>query len=144
MKKKLSLFLALAMFVVNTYSQVTLYAGPEYSGASIKVFEGSISRMSATLIGNDRLSSMIISKGYMVTLFEHDNFVGYAETFNSSILNLSPQMAGRVSSLVVTRENGTGWVAPEVTGQAGWNNSNVIIYSECYYTGSSNTMLPTN
>lgn len=121
--------------------QVTFYSASEYRGISIKVQEGSISSMSATPIGNDRLASMIIPKGYLVTLYEHSNFQGYAETFDASVLNIPERLRNSVSSIVIARVDGAGWVGPEANGQPGWNNREVIIFSECYYQGASNLLL---
>lgn len=98
--------------------------------------------MALTLIGNDRLGSMIVPKGYKVTLYEHDHFGGYAETFDFSVLNLPERLAGQVSSIIITRDNGNGWVGGTGVAQPGWNNRNVVIFSECYYSGASNQMLP--
>lgn len=131
-------------FIQSVNGQVTLYSAPEYRGLSIKVYEGSISRMGSTLIGNDRLGSMIIPKGYRVTLYEHDQFTGYAETFDASVLNLPDRLKGNVSSIVVDRNSGSGWVSGTATGQPGWNSNAVFIYSECYYGGQSNQMLAAN
>ncbi len=125
-------------------AQVTLYSASEYRGLSIKVQEGSISSMSATPIGNDRLASMVVPKGYLVTLYEHFNFQGYAETFDGSVLNMPERLRNSVSSLVITRVDGAGWVSSEANGQSGWNNREVVIYSECYYQGASNLLLATD
>jgi hypothetical protein len=144
MFRKLLLAFMLLCFCVSTNAQVTLFSASEYRGLSLKVYEGSINQMSTTAIGNDRLASIIIPKGYMVTLYEHANFRGYAETFDASILNMPERLFNQVSSLVVTRTNGNGWVGPEVSGQAGWNNKEVAIFSECYYRGASNILLPAN
>lgn len=129
---------------IHAQSQVTLYSASEYRGLSVKVQEGTINNMTYSVIGNDRLGSMVVPQGYLVTLYEHVNFQGYAETFNASVLNLPPRLINQVSSIVITRTNGNGWVAPEANGQAGWNNREVVIFSECYYQGSSNQMLPTD
>lgn len=141
----LKLFVSICLFfsLLSARAQVTLYSASEYRGLSLKVYEGSINMMSSTEIGNDRLSSMVVPQGYLVTLYEHFNFQGYAETFNSSVLNMPARLVNQVSSIVITRVNGSGWVGPEVNGQAGWNNKEVMIYSECYYKGASNLMLPT-
>ena len=143
MFKKLLITLSF-MFSVIAYGQVTLFSAPEYQGLSVKINDGSINRMSQTIIGNDRLGSMLVPKGYKVTLYEHDNFNGYAETFDHSILNLPTRLMGQVSSLIVTRDNGSGWISGGGNAQPGWNDNNVIIYSECYYGGNSNKMLPAN
>jgi hypothetical protein len=140
-----SLFVCTLLWVsVITNAQVTLFSASEYRGLSLKVNEGSIYQMSTTPIGNDRLGSIIIPQGYMVTLYEHTNFRGYAETFDASILNMPERLLNQVSSMVITRTNGNGWVGPEVSGQAGWNNKEVVIFSECYYRGASNILLPAN
>jgi len=138
----LSVLFLCSLTIAN--SQVTLYSASEYRGLSIQIQEGTINNMTLTAIGNDRLASMVVPKGYLVTLYEHVNFQGYAETFNASVLNMPTRLVNQVSSIVVTRTNGNGWVAPEGNGQAGWNNNEVFIFSECYYQGSSNRMLPTD
>ena len=143
--RKILLFAA-CLFSISTgmFAQVTLYAAPDFKGVSLKMYEGSISSMSSTIIGNDRLGSVIVPSGYRVTMYEHDNFLGYAESVSYSSINLPSSLIGKVSSLVVTRDNGNGWVGSEAYGQPGWNNKNVVIFSECYYAGASNQMLPTN
>ena len=130
------------MFFMAATAQVTFFSGPNHTGASMKVYEGSISRMGSTVIGNDRLSSMIVPPGYRVTLYQHDYFQGYAETFTYSILNMPARLTNEVSSLVVTNDNGAGWVGPQGGAQAGWNLSSVMIYSECYFGGRANPLLP--
>ncbi len=141
-KNFFAIILASCFYFTN--AQVTLYSASEYRGLSVKVQEGTINNMTYSVIGNDRLGSMIVPQGYLVTLYEHANFQGYAETFNASVLNMPPRLVNQVSSLVITRTNGNGWVSPEANGQAGWNNKEVVIFSECYYQGSSNKMLPTD
>lgn len=138
------LFLLFAFIWPRINAQVTLFSAPEHRGMSIRVYEGSISRMSNTTIGNDRLGSMIVPKGFRVTLYEHDNFTGYAETFDYSVLNLPDRLRGNVSSVVVDKSGGSGWVSGTGNGQPGWNSNNVFIYSECYYGGQSNQMLAAN
>lgn len=131
--------------VGSIFAQVTLYSAPENRGQSVKVNEGSISRMSSTIIGNGRLSSMIVPSGYRVTLYVFENFQGYAETFNYSLLRLPNSLEGKVSSIIVTKDNGNGWVGTTVNnGQPGWNNQNVTVFTECYYSGNSNPLQPTN
>jgi hypothetical protein len=144
--RKLLLILFLFVFSAGiTRAQVTLYSATEYRGLSLKVNEGSISRMSSTIIGNGVLSSIIIPSGFRVTMYQYENFQGYAETFSGSLLRLPNTLAGKVSSMVITKDNSNGWVGPGANnGQSGWNNQNVTIFTECYYGGSSNLMLPTN
>lgn len=141
MRRSFVLLFVLAI-MSGARAQVTFFAGPNHTGPSIRVFEGSISRMGSTVIGNDRLSSMIVPPGYRVTLYEHDYFRGYAETFTYSILNMPPRLFNAVSSIVVTNDNGAGWVSPQGGAQAGWNLNTVMIYSECYFGGRSNPLLP--
>jgi hypothetical protein len=144
MRRSFFLLFISFVFVLAASAQVTFFSGPNHTGASMKVYEGSISRMSGTVIGNDRLSSMIVPPGYRVTLYQHDYFGGYAETFTYSILNMPPRLVNEVSSLVVTSDNGAGWVGPQGGAQAGWNLGSVMIYSECYYGGRANPLLPAN
>ncbi len=141
--RDLILSLLISFFCISAVNaQVILFTGPNNTGTSIKVNEGSISRMANTIIGNDRLGSMIVPPGYRVTLYQHDYFGGYAETFTYSVLNLPPRLVNEVSSLVVTNDNGAGWVSTQAGGQPGWNIQNVMIYSECYFGGRSNPLLP--
>lgn len=145
MLKKLFLSFLSLVLAGNIFAQVTLYSATEYRGLSLKVNEGSINRMSSTVIGSGKLSSMIVPNGYRVTLYVYENFQGYAETFSNSVLRLPDNLVGRVNSMVITRDNSNGWVSPQVNnGQSGWNNQNVTVFTECYYTGNSNPLNPTN
>ena len=103
--RRLFIFLFTLAAMSGVDAQVTFFAGPNHTGPSIKVYEGSISRMGSTIIGNDRLGSMIVPPGYRVTLYEHDYFRGYAETFTFSILNMPQRLYNEVSSVVVTNDN---------------------------------------
>lgn len=82
-----------------------LYRGINYTG-SLQEAEGNIPSMRNTRIGNDSLSSVRLSAGCSVELFEYDGYRGESVTLEASEPDLGDTEVGdnRVSSVTVTCE----------------------------------------
>jgi hypothetical protein len=66
---------------------VKIYADKNYQGRSQALQEGRY-RVGDLRIGNDRLSSLKVGKGYQVILFQHDNFRGSQKVVTGDLSRL--------------------------------------------------------
>lgn len=79
---------------------IMLYEHPGFRGSELAV-RGDIRDLRGTQIGNDRLSSIRIPRGYVVTIYADVDFQGPSETLLSDDSNLADNWIGddRVSSI---------------------------------------------
>ncbi len=84
---------------------VIFYRGFNFSGRK-QVFHRDVSDLGNSRLGNDRLSSLHIPPGYVVTLYEHNNYRGASEEITQSDGNLTDNRIGdnRVSSIRIRYE----------------------------------------
>jgi len=63
----------------------TVYLDCNFTGAAAGLAAGdyTLSQLMSRGIGNDAISSLRVSSGYEVVLYEHDNFAGWARTFTA-------------------------------------------------------------
>ncbi len=119
----------------NNNDVVTLFSNCYYNGLSKSLTTGSY-RYFDLGIGNDQLSSIRISNGYSITLFQDDNYQGNSIVYTDDISCLSANWNERASSVIVSRvgDNNRG----------GWNNNNnnasVTLFTDCNYTGASSML----
>ncbi|HSU28320.1 MAG TPA: beta/gamma crystallin-related protein [Chitinophagaceae bacterium] len=123
----------------NNYAEVvTLFTDCNYHGLSKSLSPGSY-RYYDLGIGNDKLSSIRISNGYSITLFQDDNYQGSSIVYNDDVSCLSANWNERASSVIISKigNNNPG----------GWNNNNnnnasVTLYSDCNYSGAYSMLAP--
>ncbi len=89
----------------DTTVGITLFSGTDFQG-DYEIFQGDVPNFRASHIGNDQAVSVLVPPGFGVTLYEHENFGGYACTLNRSVedLGLTPMGRRRVSSLRVFQD----------------------------------------
>jgi hypothetical protein len=118
--------------------EVVVYEDCGFRGQRSVLTEGSF-RNYQLGIGNNEISSIRVPFGWIVTVYEHDNFQGQSYAFNGSIECLPPGWNDRISSIRVTRRNQN-------------NNSNnyynaddqVTVYRDCYFKSESKSFAEGN
>ncbi len=108
---------------------VTLYAGGDYSGRS-ETFYGDVDRLAETSVGNDTVSSVRISPGCEVELFEHPGYGGHATVLSDDVPDMRRTSLGndRASSLrLYCRRSGR------------FDDRGVTVYRGGDFTGGSET-----
>lgn len=134
MKKQILLFVLAFFFVLPIFAQdVTLYTECNYGGQRATLTAGNYSSSYYMKIPNDRLSSIQISYGMKVTIYEHENYQGRSFTITSSTSCLDAGWRNFASSLVVERDN-----SQPVYNQ----NDYITFYNDCYQRGYSQTLRP--
>ncbi|AMX02459.1 family 16 glycosylhydrolase [Microbulbifer thermotolerans] len=129
----------------------TVHEHCDYNGwsASLDVGSYNLSALQALGFVNDAASSIKVSPGYQVTLYEHDNFTGASVTVTGDNSCLTDEgFNDNVSSIVVspTQSNGLVW-SDEFdtidmnnwsfeTGGGGWGNNELQ-----YYTNGQNAFI---
>ncbi|HVJ21654.1 MAG TPA: carbohydrate-binding protein [Polyangiaceae bacterium] len=80
-------------------SPVTVYHDPAYAGVSAGLALGdyNMGQLNALGIANDQISSLKVSPGYQVVLYQHIDFGGFAGTFTGDVSDLASSTAGRTS-----------------------------------------------
>jgi hypothetical protein len=86
-----------------TNCAVTLYADPNYTGASQCLRTGSF-RMADLKVGNDKVSSVKVRSGMQVSMYEHDQYAGASTVLTGNAASL-PTFNDRASSIVVATTN---------------------------------------
>jgi Vacuolar protein sorting-associated protein 62/Beta/Gamma crystallin len=112
----------ISSIVVEEYSSpgVIVYADSNYQGWSQELAVGSYDKASLT-IGNDKLSSIIVPSGYVVTVYEDSGFSGKSMTLTSSAVDLG-NVNDEVSSLVIApATTATGVIIYGDSAYGGWN-----------------------
>jgi hypothetical protein len=84
-----------------TNCAATVYADPNYTGASTCLRVGTHRMSDLGGMGNDKLSSIKVRSGMKVTLYEHDQFNGASATFTSDN-SYTTSFNDKTSSLVVS------------------------------------------
>lgn len=98
--KEIKLDLKLAFLKAN---RVVIYQHPDYQGSSQELREGSYDLGSLTM-GNNVLSSLKVSDGMKVTLYEEENFKGTERSFIEDTPNMTTyNFDNKTSSIKVER-----------------------------------------
>lgn len=106
----------------GTSTGATFYEHGNYGGWAVTLGEGTYnySEMVAAGIKNDQLSSLKVSSGYIVTLYEHSNFEGATKTVTSDTSILS-DFNDKASSIKVTyKGTANGVTFYEHSNYGGW------------------------
>jgi hypothetical protein len=82
--------------------EVKIYQSRNFTGRKQFLKVGKY-RAEELRIGNDRLSSIQVAKGYKVTLFEHDDFIGRRKVFTENTSSVGSDFDDRTSSIIVER-----------------------------------------
>ena len=124
----------------NNAVVVTLFSDCNYGGLNKSLGTGTYKYYELG-IGNDQLSSIRISNGYSLVLFQDDNFQGQSITYLDDVACLNPNWNKKVSSVIISTlaDNGRGR----------WNNNNnniqnnipvVTLFEGCSYLGQSSSL----
>jgi len=116
----------------NNNKGVTLYKDCNYGGSNVSLGAGYYNTNEMG-IGDDAISSIRVSNGYSITLFENASFSGKSTVYNDDVSCLGFNWNDRVSSIRITRDNQGG----------GYNNNNnavVTLYADCKYQGDNKTL----
>ena len=102
--KEVKLDLKVAFLATN---QVTIYEHPDYKGKSQELIEGSYDRKNLTL-GDNVLSSLKISEGMKVTLYDRENFQGQSKSFTEDMPNMTTYDFDNKTSSIKVEQISTG------------------------------------
>ena len=105
---------------VSNSPAVTLYADSNLKGNSVDLSEGKSMFYNWKPVGNDTVSSVKVSPGYQVTLYEHADYTGKSLTLNASSNWVGDNYNDLFSSAIVKR------LEPAVT-----------LYADSYFKGNS-------
>jgi hypothetical protein len=133
-KKGLIVLIAIFMGVLAKAQQVGIFTGCNYGGQSVYLSAGRYYSYQMK-IANDRLSSLQVPYGMKVTVYEHDNFEGRSKTYFSNTPCLESEWRNTASSIIIEFENGQ-------QGQQTGQNDYVVLYTDCYQRGVSQTLRP--
>lgn len=129
MKKIFSCFIFL-LSANYVFGQVSLFTAENFKGKTITLGEGSITSLQSTSIGTERITSIRITAGYTVVVYEQQNFKGEKTVFTASQPYLTLPFAGNPSSVAVYKKTNKNW------SESGWRDSKVILYTNCGFTGN--------
>ena len=125
--------------VENRYdeaSAVTLYTDKDYKGKAVTLSEGeyNLSRMGLYNLKDNDMSSLKVTPGFKVTIYEDDNFTGKSKSYIASESFVGEDWNDKMSSLTVEAYQGL-----QVTYHIGDNSEAVT--SEVRAVGSLATLL---
>ncbi|MCY0942529.1 hypothetical protein [Streptomyces antarcticus] len=85
---------------------VQIYLARDYQGASATLEEGSydVQHLRAGEVGNDAISSLRVSDGYQVTVFEDAGFKGASAVFTADTPWVGADFDDVISSLKITKQ----------------------------------------
>ena len=117
-------FLYYGAWAQNYNNRVTVYRDCGFKGQAQSFDEGwyTVSQLG---IGNDQISSIWVPKGWIVTVYEDDNFQGRKQWFKNTIDCLSDNWNDQISSIHVKRDNSFG----------NYNQGEVVVYEDCGFGG---------
>ncbi|MBC8059166.1 MAG: peptidase inhibitor family I36 protein, partial [Clostridiaceae bacterium] len=116
MLKKMSssmsvIFLISSLLTVNVHaasgaavnSGITFYKDANYSGTAVTLGVGdyTMNQMNAAGIPNDWMSSLVIPKGYLVEVYDNDNFTGTKWTYISNLSYVGADCNDKMSSFKI-------------------------------------------
>lgn len=108
MKYKLLFIGILFACVFNLNANVTVFEHGNYGGKSqtLKVGKHNYSTLNSG-VGNDKISSVKVDKGYRITFFEHSNFSGGKKSFTSNSSSVGNDFNDKASSVIVEKLHDT-------------------------------------
>jgi hypothetical protein len=116
--------------------KVRVYDQCNFGGASGALPSGRY-KSGYLLVGNDRISSLRIPRGFRVTVYENDDFNGYSRTFTGDQYCLDGQWNNVISSMVIEGPGGSNNDFFEHSGSNDGNGySGVNVYSDSWYRGN--------
>jgi len=89
--------------VINKNSKVTLWQHAPYKGSCVLLSVGKHDIQDLQLM-NDRISSVEVPQGIMAILYEHSEFGGKLQGFDTSVPNVGGRIADKTSSVSVVTE----------------------------------------
>jgi len=108
----------------NTYynndDQVTVYRDCYFKSVSKSFGEGNF-RDYELGVGNDKISSIKIPRGWIVTVFEDNNFEGASQVFTHTVECVPQGWNDRISSMRISRLSNY------------YTNNPVVVYRDCYF-----------
>lgn len=113
----------------NNQKGVTLYKDCNYNGPNVSLGAGNYNTNELG-IGDNVLSSLKVSTGFTVTIFEDPAFAGRSTVYNADVSCLNTNWNDKVSSIRITRDFG-----------GNNNNSGVVtLYQDCNYKGKNKAL----
>jgi hypothetical protein len=117
---------------------MVVYADCNFSGQSASLAPGRYDSY-ALGVGNDKISSFKVPRGFRAIVYENGGFNGNSRTFTGDQYCLSGDWNDRISSLVLERDNG-------YNGNNGYNNNytgpKAFVYADCNFRGASYGLAP--
>ncbi|MCF1714996.1 beta/gamma crystallin family protein [Flavihumibacter sp. RY-1] len=128
---QISLLLLAPLFL---FSQVIIYSDCNYRGRYEQLGPGNYLNPFQFRLGDNTISSIKISRGFRVELYDNINLIGTPIVLNANYACLSAAINNRISSIRVTYSNQNPW---EQTNPAG----GVALFTACQFSGI-NAFLP--
>lgn len=96
----------------STSGVATLYEHSNYGGRAVSLEEGSYDYKDilAKGIANDQISSLRVSDGYKVTIYDDEGFKGTSKEFTSDASYVGNEMNDKTSSIKIEKWNGSSSV----------------------------------
>ncbi|WP_010182664.1 beta/gamma crystallin-related protein [Aquimarina agarilytica] len=113
-------------------SIVTVYENCGFKGRGVQLKEGkyTIAQLASKGIKNDDISSIKVTKDFKVTIYQNNNFKGYATVLNSDISCLINNRSGRNGSSDWNDDISSIRIERKITPQ-------VMVYKDCGFNGKS-------
>jgi len=110
----------------NNDDQVIVYRDCYFKSESKAFGEGNF-RDHELGVGNDKISSLKIPRGWIVTVYENNNFEGASKVFTHTVECVPQGWNDRISSMSVSRISNY------------YSNNPVVVYKDCNYRSESQT-----
>lgn len=134
MIKKLLQCCLLLLAPVFLYAQVIIFSDCNYRGRYEQLGPGNYLNPFQFRLGDNTISSIKISRGFRVELYDNINLIGTPIILTADYACLSAAINNRISSIRVTYSNSNPW---EQTNPAG----GVSVFTACQFMGA-NAFLP--
>jgi hypothetical protein len=108
----------------NNDDQVVVYRDCYFKSVSKAFGEGNF-RHDELGVGNDKMSSLKIPRGWLVTVYENDNFDGASRVFTHDVDCVPQDWNDRISSMRISRLVNY------------YSNNPVVVYRDCNYRSES-------
>ena len=133
------LFLTSLTFAQNNSSIITVYSDPYFKGLSAPLNLGGYDYF---LLGvdNDKISSIKIPYGVIVTVFTDSNFRGVSKTFSNDVYFLG-DFDDKISSIIIAKNsNENSYSNNNYSNNNSYNSNAVTIYADDNFSGQSFTL----
>src|ERR1700748_1686624 len=118
------LLLFFGAFAQNYNNRVTVYRDCGFKGQAQSFEEGGYT-VNQLGIDNDEISSIWVPKGWIITVYQDDNFQGRRQWFKNTVDCLPDNWNDQISSIHVKRDNSFG----------NYNEGEVVVYEDCGFKG---------